>query len=119
MSAWSSWHETDAEQHGPWRAAFNREPVGPAPAGPCPVCGVPSLHRWYVLDDDDARVLRGARYLGHGRLWEWCATCRTYEHYRDGFVPEWWKAPFAVDPELLRYDPGPVEEARQASIAES
>jgi hypothetical protein len=62
-------------------------------------------------------VFRGARFKGHGRLWEWCSTCRTFEHFRDGFVPEWWVEPYSVERQLLRYDPEPIESARKLAAA--
>ncbi|MEU6063230.1 MULTISPECIES: hypothetical protein [Streptomyces] len=76
------------------------------------MCGVRALHRSYLLEDTGAKVFRGVSFRGRGRLWEWCSTCRTFEHCPDGCVPDWWSAPFDVSPELLRHDPGPVEEAR-------
>ncbi|MFE6287852.1 hypothetical protein [Streptomyces sp. NPDC057877] len=85
-------------------------------ASPCPVCSAPSLHRWYHQESDRAMIRGGRRYLGHGRLWEWCSTCRTFEHYPDALVPDWWVAPYEVAAEELRYDPGPIEKARMSAL---
>jgi hypothetical protein len=71
-----------------------------------------ALNRWYSVESNSPRMLNGSRYLGSGRLWEWCSTCHTFEYYPDGYVPEWWVAPYQVDAANLRYDPGPIEDRR-------
>lgn len=113
MSESHSWQETDADTHPMWRQVFNRDWQGPDLSEDCPVCKQKALHRWYIQEDQAARVLRGVQFAGRGRLWEWCSACRTFEHYPDGFVPEWWASPYSVPVNELRYDPGPIEEHRQ------
>ncbi|MBW8798102.1 MAG: hypothetical protein JF597_32300 [Streptomyces sp.] len=115
MNEPTAWRETDSEEHPVWRKVFNEDWTGSDLVGPCPVCGARALHRWYLLEDNEAKVFRGIRFSGRGRLWEWCSVCRTFEHYPDGHVPEWWISPYDVQPESLRYDPAPVEEARMAA----
>ncbi|MFE2418645.1 hypothetical protein [Streptomyces hokutonensis] len=114
MSTSTAWRETDSAQHPAWRQVFNEDWAGPDPDSSCPVCGARALHRWYLLEDSEAKVFRGVPFRGRGRLWEWCSVCRTFEHYPDGHVPEWWIPPYGVAPEALRHDPGPIEEARTA-----
>ncbi len=111
MNDSTEWQEV-LESRPEWRRTFNEDSDSADLVGPCPVCGSRTLHRWYLLEDREAKVLRGLHFKGRGRLWEWCSTCRTFEHYRDGFVPDWWTAPFDVAPDRLRYDPGPIEEVR-------
>jgi len=117
MNEASIWKEV-LERRPQWRRTFNGEPSVPDLAGPCPVCNAQTLHRWYLQENVHEKVFGGILYKGRGRLWEWCSTCRTYEHYRDGFVPQWWTAPFDVDPNDLRYDPGPIEDARRTAAEE-
>jgi hypothetical protein len=109
------WQEVDLDRRPAWRRAFNDDWSGANLAAPCPVCSKNTLHRWYVVESDRAVTLRGQAFVGHGRLWEWCSNCHTYEYYPDGYVPDWWKPPYSVDPSLLRYDPGPIEQARAAN----
>ncbi|WP_157978441.1 MULTISPECIES: hypothetical protein [Nocardia] len=108
----AKWRENGDETYTQWRRRFNASWNSAEVPGSCPVCGSATLHRWYVQEDSDATVLHGVLYKGRGRLWEWCSTCRTFEHLMDGFVPAWWVDPYPVAPESLRYDPGPIEAAR-------
>ena len=80
----------------------------------CPVCGSRTLHRWYHQEDTVAREFGGVRFKGHGRLWEWCSTCQTFEYLPDGLVPEWWTTPFNVEPRLPKSNPEPFEDVRRA-----
>jgi hypothetical protein len=105
------WTEVTRSHRSEWRALFNVG-AGPHVDGACPVCGATTLHRWYVLDEDLPRELRGIRFSGPGRLWEWCSTCHSYEHYRDGTVPASWVEPWPADRDELRFDPGPIETRR-------
>ncbi len=115
MSEPAKWRGASAEAYQAWRRAFNEDWSGPDLEAPCPVCSSRTLHRWYIQESTDSRVFEGVPFKGHGRLWEWCSTCQTCEYLPDGFVPEWWKAPFTVEPHVLRSDPGPIEEARRAA----
>lgn len=115
MNERERWKGADAESYSAWRRTFNASFTGPDVQGPCPVCGSETLHRWYAQDDSNEKVLLGERFKGRGRLWEWCSTCRTFEHFRDGYVPEWWVEPYGVERDRLRYDPEPIEEARKGA----
>jgi hypothetical protein len=112
MGKEAAWREVDLERRLTWRRIFNADWQNDAPTVACPVCSQPTLHRWYIAESDRAVNLRGQSFVGHGRLWEWCSTCRTYEYYPDGYVPDWWEAPYAVDAALLCSDPSPIEAAR-------
>ncbi|MFF4370176.1 hypothetical protein [Streptomyces sp. NPDC001594] len=111
-----TWHETDGELHPSWRKAFNEEPVGADLTSPCPSCGRQTLHRWFRLDFAKPKTILGVDYSGHGRAWEWCSHCRTFEHYMDGFVPVWWDEPYSVSSDALTYHPEAIEEARRKSL---
>lgn len=115
MSEEPTWHEVDLERRTAWRRIFNDDWHNDAPEAACPVCSKSTLHRYYVVESSRVVTLRGESFVGHGRLWEWCSSCRTFEYYPDGYVPAWWDAPYTVDPSLLRYDPDPIETARFAA----
>lgn len=116
MTPHDDWQETDAELHPIWREVFNHEPVGADLESPCPACHNRTLHRWFHLDFAKPKTVLGVAYAGHGRGWEWCSHCLTFEHYMDGFVPIWWREPYVVDPGALAYHPGAIEEARRNSL---
>jgi hypothetical protein len=110
-----SWTEIGLASRPHWRRIFNVRPNVADLPDACPVCGVAALHRWYLLENTRGVVLNGRQYLGQGMLWEWCSSCGSFEHYPDGYVPDWWNSPYDVDPLLVRYDPGPIEDARALS----
>jgi hypothetical protein len=114
MSTEAQWTEVDLGIRPEWRRIFNGDIGLPDIKAPCPVCGSATLHRWYAVDERRDVVQAGARYLGLGRLWEWCSTCHSFEHYPDGFVPHWWSEPYEVKTDVLKYDPGPIELRRAA-----
>lgn len=74
-----------------WRIIFNEAQAdeGVHLANACPVCSAETLCRYYALGRLQLRVIGGKKYLGPGSYWEWCSTCRSFEHM-SGFVPEWW-----------------------------
>ena len=94
-----------------WRQVFaaSRDDVDVVET--CPVCGRQTLHRWFYLER--AMPTRDAvgSWQGRGSEWQWCSSCRSYEHYV-GLVPDWWAEPFTIDLEELYEDPGPIEDAR-------
>lgn len=98
-----------------WRKTFNADWKSAEVPGEFPVCLHSTLHRWYLTKGNNAKTLRGQSSIGQGRLWEWCSTCRTYAHYPDGLVPDWWIPPYDVDVNHLQYSPAPIEEARTSS----
>jgi hypothetical protein len=114
VSETGSWQSVGTSLRSEWRSVFNTEWSGIDVGGNCPRCGVASLHHWYAADTPADVKLRGSRYVAHGRLWEWCSNCRTFEYLPDGYVPEWWRPPFDVEPSILGYEPESIEQARLA-----
>jgi hypothetical protein len=110
-----TWREVSTDDHPAWRAVFNAEPRAEKLRAPCPLCGASTLHRWYAIDGHDAIELRGNHYVGRGRLWEWCSSCGSFEHFMDGYVPDWWESTLIVPHESLAYDPGAIEASRLAA----
>ncbi|MEO3974223.1 hypothetical protein AAFN69_10150 [Streptomyces sp. CAU 1734] len=109
------WREADTEVHPLWRRTFNQDWTGPDVAAPCPVCGNTGLHRWYLLENARPRKYDGIEFAGRGRLWEWCDSCRTFEHYPDGSVPSWWSAPYGPGIPDPGRTPEAIERARVAA----
>lgn len=98
-----------------WRAVFNAAPASEMMdlSTPCPVCGSKSLHRYFSLEKEAPRELRGASYRGPGSYWEWCASCHSFEHMH-GYVPSWWSMqPLSVDHSQLTAIPDLLEAARR------
>ncbi len=83
----------DAAREG-WRQAFAVPRAGVDVRGPCPVCGVDALHRYYQVGSPLPATAEGA-FVARGALWEWCSSCRSYEH-ASALVPSWWQADLAV-----------------------
>jgi hypothetical protein len=80
---------------------------------PCPVCSAVALHRWYQIGKPVERVIEGVKYLADGGLWEWCSSCRSFEHW-NSLVPAWWSCELEVDEQQLTALPTALEVARQA-----
>ncbi|MEY9905176.1 hypothetical protein ABIA35_001392 [Catenulispora sp. MAP12-49] len=112
MTKAADWHEVDRDHHSAFQRVFNAHPGVSDVAADCPVCSHATLHRFYLVEMERPKVILGETYKGPGRLWQWCSTCKSFGYYPDGWVPEWWTSPYEVDKESLRYDPGPIEEAR-------
>ncbi len=95
-----------------WRTLFNATPAteGMNLSASCPVCGQRTLHRYYALERAAPRELRGAAYQGPGSYWEWCSSCRSFEHM-SGYVPAWWQVePLAIDHARLTAVPDLLDE---------
>lgn len=114
MTGLPVWREVALKPRVAWRAVFNNDRSSLDLPWPCPICRTTALHRWYFLEEHAPHTIHGRTFVGPGRLWEWCSSCGTYEHYQDAYVPDWWEAPFHLPESELRYDPGPVELARRA-----
>ena len=67
----------------------------------CPMCGNTSLYRWFLLSDVETR---------RGGGWEWCRTCKRFEHY-SAKVPQWWECDLAVNTHELTPYPDVIERA--------
>ena len=85
--------------------------------GPCPICGARRLHRFYQSGRALRRESGGERFVAHGACWEWCSSCRTFEHY-SALVPEWWRSDLTVNESELTALPDALESAvqRKSSI---
>lgn len=106
------WQGVPEEKLPAWRKLFN-DAVGGGVDLPndCPVCGHRMLHRYYHLAKVEPRELRGKLFQGLGSYWEWCSSCRSYEHMH-GFVPDWWQEkPLAVNHAELTVTPGILDAA--------
>ena len=114
MTGEQPWLTVGPEHYVAWRKAYSLSPSSASPLVPCPVCGHRELFRYYVLDEHEPRVFQGVQFEGRGRLWEWCASCRTFEYLPDGYVPKAWAPWLNVASEALRTDPTPIEQARIA-----
>jgi hypothetical protein len=105
------WHDVPIGVITPWTTIFTLSREGVNLSALCPVCGAPSLHRWFQLHRP-RRVKPSDAWLSRGSEWEWCSTCHSYLH-TSGRVPSWWEAPFELNDDSLRHDPDPIEEARR------
>ncbi len=108
------WKDVPSVAVGRWRELFDLSREGLNLSAACPVCGATRLHRWFDLNRAEPSWEFGRTWIGRGSQWQWCSSCRSYEH-TSGLVPDWWFSDLPVSPESLRHDPGPVEEVRSAS----
>lgn len=108
------WTEVTGEWETPWLQLFNSHMLCPDLPDPCVVCSARTLHQWYYMEFESPAMIWGIRMKGRGLQWQWCSTCYTFDRSNDGFVPEDWVPPYAVDPTLFKYHPGPIESARLA-----
>jgi hypothetical protein len=83
------WVGVTADKIDAWREIFNHSQNGIDLKDACPVCGQCTLHKYYHLARVEPRELRGRSFQGQGSYWEWCSSCRSYEHM-SGYVPDWW-----------------------------
>jgi len=94
-----------------WREAFDVPSESYIVPGYCPVCGGTSLRRYYYLGRAEAHVVRGVLYAGPGSSWEWCSSCRSYEHAQ-ALVPAYWSgAALDLDHSLLTPVPDVLDQA--------
>lgn len=111
------WKGVPIEQLSAWRALFDSRQQGNAMHLPCacPVCGAMTLYRYYALERPQAREIEGKMYRGMGSFWEWCSSCRSFEHM-SGFVPAWWKVePLDIDHSKLTALPDLLDQAIEIS----
>jgi hypothetical protein len=108
-----SWKGVPLEKLEQWTAIFNASQEGVNLAAPCPVCGSPTLHRYYQVGRPTNRIIAGQRFVAEGASWEWCSTCRSYEHGRS-LVPEWWSADIVVVSGKLTAEPEELQKAVQS-----
>lgn len=107
------WHGVPLAYQERWRVIFSgREGRQLDLPTPCPVCGAPTLHRYYGHPpggDTSSGPHRGP----NAGLWEWCSTCRSYEHYSTRH-PAGYACDLDVDWRRVGHAPDAIEEARLA-----
>ncbi|UJB68484.1 hypothetical protein HRE53_18405 [Acaryochloris sp. 'Moss Beach'] len=82
-------------------------------SAPCPICKAVALHRWYQVGQPKLQTVGGNTFVATGGLWEWCSSCRSFEHL-SALVPEWWACDLKVDEAALTAKPTAIEEAMKA-----
>jgi hypothetical protein len=102
----SEWHGVPDLNRSAWREAFATASASVRLPHPCPVCGAMELHRYYGNATVTTEVRPG--FVGKGASWEWCSSCRTYEH-ASGLVPTWWVQLPVPDERCLRAEPEELE----------
>jgi hypothetical protein len=107
------WRGVPLELTRAWDEVFRRSREATDLSAPCPVCRAYTLHRWFQVGHPEEIVLEGQRFRARGGLWEWCSSCRSYEH-ASAFVPEWWASDLDVDETKLTAEPGAIEAALRA-----
>jgi hypothetical protein len=107
------WKGVPLEHWSAWRELFNLRHQGNAMhlACACPICDAETLFRYYALGRVQPGEIDGNKYRGPGSYWEWCSSCRSFEHM-SAFVPEWWKVePLNIDHSKLTALPDLLDEA--------
>lgn len=108
-----NWQGVPTRYSARWQEIFQSSQEIMNLAAACPVCGHSSLHRWYQVGKSLDRVISGMRFVASGALWEWCSTCRCYEH-SSCMVPEWWSCALEVNLSSLTAEPTAIEDALQS-----
>jgi hypothetical protein len=110
----AKWTSVPEQLAARWAESFAVPSDGSQVAGNCPVCGAEGLHRYYCTGQPiDAHHWQG-RYIAKGALWEWCSSCRTFEH-ASALVPSWWRSDISIAAELLTATPDALEDAVEAN----
>lgn len=92
------WYGVPEEKEYEWQKAFikaNDEKQGIAVNLPCPICFSMTLRHYYD---------------GKRGLWQWCSSCRRYEHSQS-FTPDWWHWELEYDRSELTAEPELLERA--------
>jgi hypothetical protein len=111
-----AWQFIPDDRWSRWRQTFNKSLGGMAIDGGCPICEKPCLLRWYAVEFGEPGVMaNGEPHIGHGRLWECCSNCLSYEYIPDNLVPAWWQPPFDVEPASIGVTHQVIEEIRRSS----
>jgi len=106
------WSTVPDEREEEWCRVFSGiyGTVPPKVLEACPVCRAPTLRYYFTVGRRSRYDLRGRPTLGLGSSWEWCSSCRRYQH-QSCFVPDWWSPPYAVDERLLTTKPERLDAA--------
>ncbi len=106
----AGWKGIPLEYASAWRRIFNFNREGLDLSDPCPICGNRTLHLFYQILRPVDKTIGGNLFVAEGGLWEWCGTCRHYEHL-SALVPEWWSCDLAIDISKLTAEPEAIEQA--------
>lgn len=105
------WHDVPDELMEEWYRIFDAGiPTGICLPNPCPVCDKSKLRRYYMKGKPMDSILNGIRFVAHGALWEWCASCYSFVHGSTA-VPEWWNHELELNNKKLTVFPDALEEA--------
>lgn len=110
------WKGLPREMIAPWQRIFDTELSALKLSSPCPICGQAELYRYYDLNEEDYKEIEGIMFRGWGSLWEWCRSCRHYEHMSSR-VPEKWRHTLPVDRSMLRHHPDAIDRALSEVLA--
>jgi hypothetical protein len=108
------WAEVPDDKRGEWNTIFRATKAWKDVPDPCPVCGIPALHQWFLAWHPEDVVVDGQRFVARGSKWEWCSNCHSYDHYT-ALVPDWWASDLAVEISHLKHSPEALEEALRKS----
>jgi hypothetical protein len=106
------WTQIEQEIAVKWRSIFHKSKIGINVDGDCPICNKATLHRWYLVGRPIEQIIEGNKFVAQGDLWEWCSSCKVFEHY-SSLVPDWWKCDLEVNLKELRFTPNVIEGARR------
>ncbi|MCP3099194.1 hypothetical protein LZ198_09965 [Myxococcus sp. K15C18031901] len=104
------WQGVPPEHIARWNEVFSRAAPTLRLSEACPVCGERALRRYFLEGRPIDRTLDGVRYRSRGASWEWCGSCRAYEH-ASALVPEAWTCDLDVDTSALTAEPEALEVA--------
>lgn len=93
----ADWQGVPIEAVESWQKAFAETPMGYGVRGPCPLCRAHTLRCYFYLGRVDAVRVNGIDYRGRGSVWEWCATCRSFNHAQALVPLSWAGAPLRLD----------------------
>lgn len=115
------WRGVPLEHLAEWQRIFRMEIAALKLSSPCPICGQVELYRYYDRDPEyivyeEYREINGIMYRGRSGLWEWCHSCRHYEHM-SAMAPEMWRHTLPVDKSELRHHPDAIDSALSEVLA--
>ncbi len=115
MESRQTWQDVPMEHYRAWMQVFNPHPHQHLLTEACPICGSQTLVQYYHLAGLNKRADCPPDILGSGSLWQWCFTCRHYQHY-SALISRQWVQPFAIPNEAITVDPDGIERVRVAAL---
>ena len=79
----------------------------------CPICSKKKLHKYYYVYSYEKKRISGEDFIGNGGLWNWCSSCKHYEHFSSA-IPSWWigkTESLDIDEKKLKSKPEEIERA--------